>query len=139
MEDTDMIIVIRENGEFQAWDSYSSGYTTPSQDSSLKGCRNNVNLITSDFTANKTMVVTVTRLLNTGDSKCDTVLKPNMVTEFCFAYNQESDLTAFTVHNAVGMGKIKLGMTQATSYFHHGDDVDGALYENHGIYMTVMW
>ncbi|CAG9330475.1 unnamed protein product [Blepharisma stoltei] len=139
MEDTDMIIVIRENGAFQAWDSYSSGYTTPSQDSSLKGCKNNANMINAEFTANKTMVVTVTRLLNTGDSKCDVVLKPNMITEFCFAYNSESDLTTFPIHNAVGMGKIKLGMTQADSYFHHGDDIDGALYENHGIYMTVMW
>ncbi|CAG9330480.1 unnamed protein product [Blepharisma stoltei] len=139
MLNTDMIIVMRVNGKFQAWDTWSTSFAAPEKDESVSGCKNDIELVSSIWN-NGTMQVVMTRKLSTEDNKCDLELAPNMITGFCFGYLVQTDLSSFGEHNVVGSGTLKLGTSQSDSYFHgEASSLFGDPYENHGIEMTVIW
>lgn len=130
MSDTEMIILENINGIAKVTDYYSYSEVIPTQVTS-----GTLTLISS--TIDKSGIsATFSRALKTGKST-DTDISINFVTVLGFAYLTKSK--GFTKHNTEGHGTLTFGQTNATSSFISGGGSSDDFFQDHGVYMTIMW
>lgn len=107
-----MIIVLNSNGNVNVTDFYSTGYEKPTK---TTGTTFNV---VSTSVNNQGIFATFSRALKPSSSK-DTVLSPEYVTDFSYAYLSTPN-QGLQIHNTNGTGLIIFGAYSSTAKFTRG-------------------
>jgi hypothetical protein len=132
MINNDMNIVEFTPGGGKVYDSYSTGYSAPIEDTSLGGTNDLKNIKFSQ--ENGQEVVTYERAFNTGD-KYDKALTPNTLMPVSLAWGRNR-LAYHETNKKTGQMLIPDGNTPIP-VDPVSDEFD--FWEFHGIIMTVLW
>ena len=125
-----MIIAQSDGNTVQVIDYFSVSKDTPTQIT-----QGTITLLSSEITSNG-IIANFSRKISTGLST-DTDITVNLTIPLDFGYLTTQ--RGFKKHNQLGSGIITFGDTNETSSFINDNSSDDNFWQDHGIYMTVMW
>jgi hypothetical protein len=109
MENTELIVMLNNNGQIVMTDYYSTAFQQPTQQTGTP-----LTLVSSSVTKSG-IFGTFTRALQPSSS-LDQSLSIGLVTDFSYAYLTAGGL-GFVMHDTTGVGLITFGATNSTSSF----------------------